>query len=91
MGDFRRLTKNLMFINCDSLAVVSTRDEPVSGWIDNANGPTGALVAGGFGLMRTFPGDPNLPAANMVPVDMAVSAIIVCAWGVANKPRYGFQ
>jgi fatty acyl-CoA reductase len=75
----------------DSVAVVSTRDEPVCGWIDNVYGPTGAFVGTGVGLIRTLHGDPHLPAANMVPVDMAVSAVIVSAWDVANKPRYGFQ
>lgn len=33
--------------------VVSSLDEPMPGWIDNFNGPTGLLLACGIGLLRT--------------------------------------
>jgi fatty acyl-CoA reductase len=72
---------------CESVVVVATRDDPVCGWIDNVYGPTGVLVGAGTGLIRTMhiDGDKN---ANIIPADMAVSALIVSAWEVANKPRY---
>ncbi|PNF42320.1 Fatty acyl-CoA reductase wat [Cryptotermes secundus] len=66
--------------------VVATRDEPVCGWIDNLYGPTGVFVGAGTGLIRTVHIDGD-KVANIVPVDMAVNALIVSAWEVANKPR----
>jgi fatty acyl-CoA reductase len=72
---------------CDPVAVVSTRDEPVCGWIDNVYGPTGVFVGAGTGFIKTMHIDGD-KIANIVPVDMAVNALIVSAWEVANKPRY---
>ncbi|KDR07123.1 fatty acyl-CoA reductase wat-like [Zootermopsis nevadensis] len=66
--------------------VVATRDEPVSGWIDNLYGPTGVVVGAATGLIKTLHGDAGVNA-DIVPVDMAVNAVIVSAWEVANKPR----
>jgi fatty acyl-CoA reductase len=33
--------------------VVSTWKEPVPGWVDNLNGPTGLFLIAGIGVMRT--------------------------------------
>lgn len=74
----------------DPVAVVATRDEPVSGWIDNLYGPTGVVVGAATGLIKTLHGDAGVNA-DIVPVDMAVNAVIVSAWEVANKPRYRLQ
>jgi fatty acyl-CoA reductase len=74
----------------DPVTVVATRDDPVSGWIDNVYGPTGVFVGAGTGFIKTLHGDADV-TANIVPVDMAVNAVIVSAWEVANKPRYRFQ
>jgi fatty acyl-CoA reductase len=72
---------------CDPASVLSTRDEPISGWIDNVYGPTGVFVGAGTGFIKTMHIDGET-IANMVPVDMAVNALIVSAWEVASKPRY---
>jgi fatty acyl-CoA reductase len=74
----------------DPVTVVATREEPVCGWIDNLYGPTGVFVGAGTGVIKTMHGDAD-KTTNMVPVDMAVNAVIVSAWEVANKPRYHFQ
>ena len=68
------------------VAVVGTRSEPVSGWIDNLYGPTGVFVGAGTGFIKTIHVD-GTKGANIVPVDMTVNALIVSAWEVANKPR----
>jgi hypothetical protein len=66
--------------------VLSTRSDPVSGWIDNLYGPTGAVVAVGLGMIRTmhikekFVGD-------MIPCDMAVSALVASAWHAEERRR----
>jgi fatty acyl-CoA reductase len=72
---------------CDPASVLSTRDEPISGWIDNVYGPTGVFVGAGTGFIETMHIDGET-IANMVPVDMAVNALRVSAWEVASKPRY---
>lgn len=59
--------------------VVSSLDEPMPGWIDNFNGPTGLLVACGIGLLRTTYGDPDV-VSDFTPVDTSIKAMIVAAW-----------
>lgn len=56
------------------------------GWIDNLYGPTGVVAGVGTGVLRTMHCDRDINA-NIVPVDMTVSALISCAWDTAN--RYG--
>ncbi|KAL1116456.1 hypothetical protein AAG570_004929, partial [Ranatra chinensis] len=58
--------------------VVGTAEEPVIGWTDNVYGPTGIVVGAGCGVLHSIYGDTECNA-NLVPVDMAVSAIIVSA------------
>lgn len=64
--------------------VISTYKDPVSGWIDNFYGPTGAIAGAGTGVIRTLRCNPNANA-NMVPVDLCVNGIITSAWDVANR------
>lgn len=59
--------------------VVSSLDEPMPGWIDNFNGPTGLLIASGLGLLRTTYGDPDV-VSDFTPVDTSIKAMIVAAW-----------
>lgn len=64
--------------------VISTYRDPVSGWIDNFYGPTGAIAGAGTGVIRTLRANPNA-AANMVPVDLCVNGIITAAWNVGER------
>ncbi|XP_055317180.1 fatty acyl-CoA reductase wat-like [Sitodiplosis mosellana] len=64
--------------------VISTYRDPVSGWIDNFYGPTGAIAGAGTGVIRTLRANPNA-AANMVPVDLCVNGIIATAWNVGER------
>ncbi|GLG99513.1 Fatty acyl-CoA reductase wat [Gryllus bimaculatus] len=66
--------------------VVSTRDDPVPGWIDNFYGPTGVGFGAGVGLLKTLHCD-GQAVANIVPVDMAVNALIAATWDVACNPN----
>lgn len=62
--------------------VVSTMEEPMPGWIDNFNGPTGLLTACGLGIYRTCYGEPDV-VSDFTPVDIAIKAMIVAAWKLA--------
>ncbi|CAG5080950.1 Similar to far1: Fatty acyl-CoA reductase 1 (Xenopus laevis) [Cotesia congregata] len=59
--------------------VIATMDEPMPGWVDNFNGPTGLMVGGGKGVLRTVYGDPQL-RADFIPVDVAIKAMIIASW-----------
>ncbi|EEB14160.1 conserved hypothetical protein [Pediculus humanus corporis] len=64
--------------------VMGSYKEPVPGWTDNLNGPTGILAGVGSGLLRVLWVDKNVNA-NLVPVDMVVNALLCSAWDVANN------
>ncbi|XP_076450257.1 fatty acyl-CoA reductase 1-like [Babylonia areolata] len=54
-------------------------EEPLPGWVDNLNGPTGLLVAIGKGLLRCMHGNFH-GTADLIPVDTVTNAIIAVAW-----------
>ncbi|CAH1715027.1 putative fatty acyl-CoA reductase CG5065 [Aphis gossypii] len=56
--------------------------EPLPGWVDNLNGPTGILAAGGKGVLRSILCNSEY-TAEAVPVDFAINAVIVIAWKTA--------
>ncbi|TDG39648.1 hypothetical protein AWZ03_013930 [Drosophila navojoa] len=64
--------------------VISTYQEPVSGWIDNFYGPTGAIAGAGTGLIRTLQCNPKA-VANMVPVDYCVNGMIAASWDIYDR------
>ncbi|CAB3363817.1 Hypothetical predicted protein [Cloeon dipterum] len=66
--------------------IIATWKEPVSGWIDNVYGPTGVVVGAGLGILRTLQADKEM-VADLVPVDMAVSALIATAYDTAVSAR----
>ncbi|CAH1107531.1 unnamed protein product [Psylliodes chrysocephalus] len=65
--------------------VLSSINEPVKGWVDNWNGPTGIIAAAGKGLFRTMLCDPD-KIADIVPVDMVINLMIVSAWRIGSSP-----
>lgn len=70
-------------------AVISTYNEPVSGWIDNFYGPTGVIAGAATGIIRTVRCRPH-GFADMVPVDMCVNSIIAASWDIAKKYKYTY-
>ncbi|KAL5007706.1 hypothetical protein ScPMuIL_016512 [Solemya velum] len=62
--------------------VGATWKEPVAGWVDNFNGPSGLYSAIGHGLLRVMKGDRHA-IADLIPCDIAVKAIIAVAWHTA--------
>lgn len=64
-------------------------EEPVPGWVDNFNGPTGLLAAIGNGLLRNMIGDSS-KTADIIPVDTASNMMIASAWNTAvNRSSVG--
>ncbi|XP_014246768.1 putative fatty acyl-CoA reductase CG5065 isoform X2 [Cimex lectularius] len=58
--------------------------EPLPGWVDNLNGPTGILAGAGKGVLRSMIcyGD---CIADLIPVDLAINCLIAVAWQTAVK------
>lgn len=68
-------------------SVISTYREPIQGWIDNLYGPTGVAAGAGTGILRSIHCDGSIQA-NVVPGDLAVNALIVSAWDVADRRKW---
>lgn len=67
--------------------VTSMWKEPLPGWVDNVNGPTGLLLGAGKGVIRSMlcEGDYH---ADVVPVDMAANAVLALAWRLGTtRPK----
>lgn len=64
--------------------VTAVNEEPIPGWIDNINGPSGMAAGTGCGVLRTARVDPNC-IAECVPVDLVVNAMIVASYKNANR------
>jgi fatty acyl-CoA reductase len=63
--------------------VTATWKEPVAGWVDNVNGPTGLIAACGKGVLRTLLCHRN-KVADLIPLDFPVNLIISAAWYTAT-------
>ncbi|XP_012269817.2 putative fatty acyl-CoA reductase CG5065 [Athalia rosae] len=63
--------------------------EPLPGWVDSLNGPTGLIVGAGKGVIRSMHCNGNYHA-EVTPVDMAINAILaICAktGSLTEKPK----
>ncbi|KAL4225214.1 Fatty acyl-CoA reductase 2 [Mactra antiquata] len=59
--------------------VGATYMEPIGGWVDNVNGPTGLLAAIGKGVLRIMKGDFNA-TADLIPADLATNMLVCIGW-----------
>ncbi|KAJ8916682.1 hypothetical protein NQ315_000327, partial [Exocentrus adspersus] len=64
--------------------VIPTIEDPFPGWCNNLQGPMGLFVGGGKGVIRSMYMD-SKSHANFVPVDSAVSAMLVCIWNYLSN------
>jgi Male sterility protein len=64
--------------------VVSSAYEPLPGWNDNLNGPSGIVAGSAMGIIRSMNVDLK-GTADFVPVDMVANAIITTAKQTAEK------
>ncbi|CAG9815058.1 unnamed protein product, partial [Phaedon cochleariae] len=66
--------------------IIAAYKEPIPGWIDNINGPTGILIGAGKGVIRTMHCNESM-SADVVPVDMVINSVLIVAWKVGCEPR----
>ncbi|XP_050426431.1 putative fatty acyl-CoA reductase CG5065 [Adelges cooleyi] len=90
----KALAEKMLLQQGDGLPIVIVRPsivtaswkEPIAGWVDNLNGPTGLLAGAGKGVLRTLLCHKNL-VADLVPVDICINLLISAAWYTAiNRP-----
>ncbi|XP_018401452.1 PREDICTED: putative fatty acyl-CoA reductase CG5065 [Cyphomyrmex costatus] len=62
--------------------------EPIPGWTDNINGPTGLLIGAGKGVIRTMFCNEN-GYADYLPVDIAVNGLLLATWNFIYFKDYG--
>lgn len=74
-------SKSIFFYNFLLIVQIVTPSymEPVPGWVDSLNGPVGVIVAAGKGVIRSLLCSPDYEA-EVVPVDIAINALILIAW-----------
>lgn len=58
--------------------MISTYKEPLSGWVDNTNGPTFVVKYVMLGVLRTLYAGPRL-VMDLIPADIVTNLIIVSA------------
>lgn len=78
-----------MLIAVFFFSVLSSCREPVAGWVDNWNGPTGIIAAAGKGFFRTMLCHEN-KIADLVPVDVVINLMICAAWRTATVRYIAF-
>uniref|UniRef100_A0A0A9WQG7 Fatty acyl-CoA reductase n=1 Tax=Lygus hesperus TaxID=30085 RepID=A0A0A9WQG7_LYGHE len=64
--------------------VIPTWLEPLQGWTDNINGPTGLLIGAGKGVIRTMYCD-NTGYADYMPVDICINALLLAMWNFMSN------
>lgn len=64
--------------------VISSVKEPMAGWVDNWNGPTGIIAAAGKGFFRSMLCHED-KIADLVPVDIVINLMICAAWRTATS------
>ena len=58
--------------------------DPIPGWVDNLNGPTGIVVACGHGVLRTMYANPDY-IADIIPVDTVINLMCAVAYKTAGQ------
>jgi len=90
----KALTENLLEAQATDLPLVIIRPsivvaawkEPVPGWVDNYNGPTGMIAWMASGTFRTMLVSRE-KVADLMPVDVAINLMIVAAWHKATQEQ----
>lgn len=88
----KALAEALVADECKDLPVAIVRPsivtaawrEPIPGWVDNLNGPTGLVLAVGKGVMRTMLYEGSA-VADLIPVDVVINLMITAAWYTGTK------
>ncbi|XP_065352981.1 putative fatty acyl-CoA reductase CG5065 [Cloeon dipterum] len=70
--------------------VLSAYREPLRGWVDGWNGPTGVIAAAGKGIFRTMLCNGSM-VADLVPVDLVINLLVCVAWHTATTRPDGIK
>lgn len=60
--------------------------QPICGWVDNFNGPTGVILSMMTGAIQAMVACPNY-CADIVPVDIVANLLICTAWQIHKQNR----
>lgn len=69
--------------------VVPIRYDPIPGWTDNMNGPTGLLIGAGKGVIRTMYCNSS-GYGDFLPVDFAVNGVLIGSWNYITNRYFTF-
>ncbi|XP_068212189.1 putative fatty acyl-CoA reductase CG5065 [Palaemon carinicauda] len=94
----KALAENVLVQEAGSLPLAIVRPsivaaawrEPLPGWVDNLNGPTGLIVGAGKGMLRTLHCRGDL-VADLIPVDIPINLLIVTAYHTATQSQGGIR
>jgi len=67
--------------------VVAAWKDPMPGWVDNLNGPTGMITGAASGILRSMMVTPN-NLADIIPVDVAINLMCVVASMLGSKNEF---
>lgn len=59
--------------------VTAAQGEPLAGWVDNLNGPTGFIAGASKGFLRTLHFERDA-VSQLIPVDCVVNMMVAAAW-----------
>ncbi|EDW14210.1 putative fatty acyl-CoA reductase CG5065 [Drosophila mojavensis] len=74
-----RYNKKLPVIITRPSIVTAAIDEPMPGWIEGVNGPTGLMIGAARGVIRSMHCNPDF-ASTVIPVDKAINGMILCGF-----------
>ncbi|XP_067631168.1 putative fatty acyl-CoA reductase CG5065 isoform X1 [Eurosta solidaginis] len=94
----KRLAEILVRDHYETMPVIIARpsivtpsvQEPVPGWVDNLNGPTGVMIGAGKGVIRSMICNGEL-RSEIIPVDMAINGMILLPYRfniMEKRPQY---
>ncbi|XP_017848347.1 putative fatty acyl-CoA reductase CG5065 isoform X2 [Drosophila busckii] len=74
-----RYNKKLPIIVTRPSIVTAAIHEPLPGWIEGVNGPTGLMIGAARGVIRSMHCNPDY-ASTVIPVDKAINGMILCGY-----------
>lgn len=80
----RKLLPNVPIAMVRPSIVAGIWRQPICGWVDNFNGPTGVILSMMTGAIQAMVACPDY-CADIVPVDLVANLIICTAWQVHGK------
>ncbi|XP_030370365.1 putative fatty acyl-CoA reductase CG5065 [Scaptodrosophila lebanonensis] len=78
-----RYNKKLPIIIARPSIVTAAIQEPLPGWIEGVNGPTGLMIGAARGVIRSMHCNPNY-RSTVIPVDKAINGMILCGYRRGN-------